>query len=301
MQRASNTTITAFGSLAIAFVATLLAACGPGDGQGLDENGNLITLPPDGGTGGGGTGASGNPDATLSWLQNNIFGGVCTQCHTGAGAPLGVNWSSSTDSCSNIGRASGEIPTMNEVESGDSAASYVIWKVDGAGPNGEAIVAEQMPLSNPPLTADAITNMRDWINDGTPGCATQSATVNASAPKKPVASDTPGTWQFVWRESLQLCSTCHSITPTSPACLSELQCPPGGLVLSADNYYGVVDGYTVAPFDPDRSRLWNRVTETDPQHRMPYGLAPLSQRQQDIIFDWIVNGAPARTTTSKGR
>jgi len=300
MKQAMNTINATFGPLAIVFVAALLAACGPGNGQGLDEDGNLITLPPDGGTGNGG-GASGNPDATLSWLQSNIFGGVCTQCHTGAGAPLGVNWSSSTDSCSNIGRASGEFPMMDEIVSGDAAASYVIWKVDGAGPNGEAIVGAQMPLSNPPLTVDAIQNMRDWINDGTPGCATQSATASISAPQKPAASNTPGTWQYVWHESLQLCSTCHSIAPTNPACLSELQCPPNGLVLSADNYYGIVDGYTVVPFDPDRSRLWKRLTQTDPEHRMPHGLAPLSQRQQDIIFDWIVDGAPGRAITSEVR
>lgn len=301
MNRATNTQNTPlFRSLLVLFIAALLAACGPGSGQGLNESGNLITLPPDGGSGGG-PGASGNPDATLSWLQSNIFGGVCTQCHTGAGAPFGVNWSSSTDSCSNIGRASGEIPTMNEVESGDSTASYVIWKVDGAGPNGEPIVGSQMPLSNPPLTADAIKNMRDWIDDGTPGCSTQSAGASVSASEKSATVGAPGSWQYVWHESLQLCATCHSIEPSSPACLDELQCPPAGLVLSVDNYYGIVDGYSVVPFEPGRSRLWTRVTEADPKHRMPYGLAPLSQQQQDIIFDWIVDGAPVPAAISQSR
>jgi len=59
---------------------------------------------------------------------------------------------------------------MKEIESGNPAASYVIWKVEGAGPGGELIVPARMPLNNAPLTAGTIQNMRDWIADGAPGC-----------------------------------------------------------------------------------------------------------------------------------
>jgi hypothetical protein len=181
---------------------------------------------------------------------------------------------------------------MNEIVSGDADASYVIWKVEGAGPNGEPIVGAVMPLSNPALNADTIQNMRDWIDDGTPGCATQSTGSTTRKPAASAAPIIPGSWQYVWQESLQLCTTCHSINPTSPACLFELQCPPRGLVLSVDNYYGIVDGDTVAPFDAGGSHLWRRIIATDAEHRMPYGLTPLSEDQQDIIFDWIADGAP---------
>jgi len=301
MKAAPDTTDIPLARLLISVcAAALLVGCGPGNGQGLDENGNLITLP-DGGDTGGGPGASGNPNATLSWLQSNVFGAVCTQCHTGAGAPLGVNWSTGPDSCSNIGRASGEIPTMDEIVSGDSAASYVIWKVDGAGPNGEAIVAAQMPLSNPPLTVDVIQNMRDWIDDGTPGCQAQSTANVAAAKLDPATLAAPGTWSAVWHESLQLCATCHSINPTSPACVSDLRCPPAGVVLSLDNYFGVVDGYLVTPFDPGTSRLWQSITNTDPDLRMPYGLAPLSQQQQQKVHEWIIDGAKFQEHTSERR
>ena len=293
-----------FARLLICLAAlSLLSGCGPGSGQGLDENGNPIDGDPGGGNGGGNGGASGNPNATLAWLQSNVFGGVCTQCHTGAGAPLGVNWSSESDSCANVGRTSGEMPPMVVIESGDPAGSYVIWKVEGAGPNGEAIVGAQMPLSNPPLTAETMQNLRDWIADGSPGCQTQQATVfvTSSATKLdlPVAgglqagSTYPaGSWGHVWNETLQVCATCHSLIPSNPRCLVDLQCPPRGVVLSMDNYFGVVDGYTVAPFDPDRSNLWRRVTEDNPHKRMPYGLAPLTQTQQNIIRIWIADGAP---------
>jgi hypothetical protein len=64
------------------------------------------------------------------------------------------------------------------------------------------------------------------------------------------------------------------------------------VVLTADNYYSVVDGNTVAPFDLDRSILWNRVTEVDPEKRMPLGYEALTQTQLDTIQNWIEDGAP---------
>jgi hypothetical protein len=171
MKQSPKTSHTLFALLLASLAAFLLSAgCGEGSGQGLDADGNLLTGPGGGGSGGGGGGASGNPDATLAWLQTNVFGCVCSQCHTGAGAPLGVNWSSETNSCANVGRISVELPGLVEIESGNTAGSYVIWKVEGAGPNGETIVGEQMPAQNPPLAAATIQNMRDWIADGALGC-----------------------------------------------------------------------------------------------------------------------------------
>jgi hypothetical protein len=64
------------------------------------------------------------------------------------------------------------------------------------------------------------------------------------------------------------------------------------VVLTADNYNGVVNGEEVRPGRPDNSELWERVTDNDPEDRMPFGLPPLSQRQLDIIRNWITNGAP---------
>jgi hypothetical protein len=194
------------------------------------------------------------------------------------------------------------MPPLAVIESGNPEGSYVIWKVEGAGPNGEPIVFAQMPLDNPPLTAETIQNLWDWIADGTPGCQTQQSTgfVNSSVAKFDTLGGVDGSvgstypvnsWKYVWEETLQICATCHSILPSNPRCLVDLQCPPNGLVLSMDNYFGVVDGYTVAPFDPDGSNLWKRVTEDDPDRRMPFGLAPLTQTQLSIIRNWIADGA----------
>ena len=290
MTQAPNTFHITFTRLFIGLaIVTLLIGCGAGNGQGLDENGNLL-----GSGGGGGGGGTGN--ATLSWVQTNVFGGVCTQCHTGASPPLGVNWSSENDTCSNVGRASGWDSSMMEINSGNPDMSYVIWKLEGAGPNGEAILGEQMPAGgNPPLTAEAIQNIRDWIADGTPGCSTPlSENSTAALLNEPESGSTytEGSWMSVWNDSLQVCASCHSLAPSSPRCSVDFECPPNGVVLTADNYFGVVDGNTVAPYDLARSNLWNRVIEENTETRMPLGFDALTQAQLDTIQSWIEAGAP---------
>jgi hypothetical protein len=160
----------------------LATGCEPGNGQGLDENGNPISLDDggddgggggdDGGGGGddgGGGGTSGNPNATLDWVQLNVFGGVCSLCHVG-GAFFGVNWNSEEETCKNVYKESGENDELYEIEPFNPDRSYVIWKVEGQGPNGEAIEGVRMPASNPALSPETIQNIRDWIGDGAPGC-----------------------------------------------------------------------------------------------------------------------------------
>lgn len=172
MTQPPGTSLTGLTLLLVGLAGFLISAgCGSGSGQGLDVNGN-ISGQPNGAppSGGGGAGTSGNPNATLAWVQDNVFGGICSQCHL-ANAVFNVNWNSVSATCSNVGRTSAEIPPMKEIESGNPDASYVIWKVVGAGPNGETISGGQMPLNGPPfLSNTTIQNMRDWIADGVPGC-----------------------------------------------------------------------------------------------------------------------------------
>ena len=174
MTPSSQTSQTPSALLIACLVVLLLSAgCGPGDGQGLDQDGNIPTQS-SGATGGGPTGGnapSGNQFATLAWVQDNVFVPECSGCHTG-GAVFGVDWTASRI-CANVGRTSGEKSTLKEIESGDPDASYVIWKVQGAGPNGAAIATGtvRMPANGPPYLPDAtIQNLRDWIADGVPGC-----------------------------------------------------------------------------------------------------------------------------------
>ena len=177
MTRSPKTSQTPSAWLIVGMLSLPLATgCGSGSGQGVDENGNLLTQP--GGTAPGG-GPSGNLNATLAWVQSNVLGNVnlCSKCHIGAGAPFGVNWSSETDTCSNVGRPSAEMANtlmLNEIEAGNPDASYMIWKIQGAGPGGpiaDPIFFDRMPAGGmDPLPAATIQNMRDWIADGVPGC-----------------------------------------------------------------------------------------------------------------------------------
>jgi hypothetical protein len=84
-----------------------------------------------------------------------------------------VDWTAS-HICANVGRQSGEKSTLKEIERGNPDASYMIWKIQGAGPRGptlDPISGGQMPLNGPPfLSAGEIQNMRDWVADGAPGC-----------------------------------------------------------------------------------------------------------------------------------
>jgi hypothetical protein len=174
MMRSQENSRTPSARLIVGLAVLLLSAgCGPGNGQGLDQDGNIPTQSNGGATGGGAGagGASGNPNATFTWVRDTVFVPICSVCHFGPSAPQGVDWTASKI-CANVGRPSGEKAPLNEITSGDPATSYVIWKVQGAGPNGEPIAANtgQMPLGGTPLTAATIQNMRDWIADGVPGC-----------------------------------------------------------------------------------------------------------------------------------
>jgi hypothetical protein len=163
-----------------------------------------------------------------------------------------------------------------------------MWKLRGQGPAGQAIVGVRMPATGIPLDPALINVIEQWISNGAPlGNPADADSGGSSTPTFPV-----GSWMYVWTESLQVCTLCHSRTPSSPRCGTDFECPPKDVVLTADNYNGVVDDEEVRPFRLDNSKLWERVTDDDPDKRMPFGLPPLSQRQLDIIRDWINNGAP---------
>src|SRR5215472_15507679 len=48
---------------------------------------------------------------------------------------------------------------------------------------------------------------------------------------------------------------------------------------------------TIVPGDPDGSELMERVTSKDPESRMLYHAAPLSQKQTALLREWIKQGA----------
>lgn len=150
--------------LLLAAALPLMWGCA-GDGEGLNECGKPIgescsTVSSD-----SNGSPSGNPNATFNWIQSNVWGFICTNCHTGSSPPRGLSWEAS-QSCGNVGRTSVDIPSMLIIAPGDPDNSYLIWKIQGEGPAGENISGGQMPLNSDPLSSVTIKNMRDWISDG---------------------------------------------------------------------------------------------------------------------------------------
>ncbi len=120
-----------------------------GDGTGLDEFGNPL---------GNGSGMA----ATLSSIQHNIFTPICTRCHTGAAAPLGLALDSAVAYQDLVGVPSSEIPSLLLVTPEIPDSSYLLWKIEGRS----GIVGGRMPLGLPRLSDEQIVIVREWIVGG---------------------------------------------------------------------------------------------------------------------------------------
>jgi hypothetical protein len=132
----------------LSLVVLLLASCG-GSGEGLDENGrpgtdNGSTLTPD-----------------LQSIQDNVFTPICTACHAGAAAPLGLRLDEASTFAMLVNAPSVEVPSILRVSPGNPGASYLIQKLEG-----NAAVGGRMPLNQPPLPQATINVIRQWIADG---------------------------------------------------------------------------------------------------------------------------------------
>ena len=84
---------------------------------------------------------------------------------------MGLSWEADQfDAVVTNGKVSLELPPMKIIEPGNSATSYMVWKIIGQGPAGEAIVGVRMPASGPPfLPQSDIDRITAWIDAGAPG------------------------------------------------------------------------------------------------------------------------------------
>lgn len=156
--------------IAITTLVLSITACGAGSGKGLDNQGLPIkdtTQPP----------PDQNNGVTLASLQQNIFGAICVNCHTGSNAPRGLRLDSEDNAYAFlVNHAADEVPELMRVNPGNSDASYIIRKLEGAS----GIVGSRMPLGGPYLTQTQINTVRDWIANGAPRTGTGSLATRVS-------------------------------------------------------------------------------------------------------------------------
>lgn len=123
------------------------------------------------GCGGGGDDGSGgiqstpNP-VTLQQVQSAVFTQSCalSDCHRGASAPFGLDFTAGQTLGNVVGVASAERPDFDRVEPRNPTDSYVYMKVAG----DLRIGGDPMPPQNlaPPLTAQQLELLRQWIEQG---------------------------------------------------------------------------------------------------------------------------------------
>lgn len=143
-------------------VCIALGACA-GDGAGLDENGRPIEDAPQ------------TLQPTLASIQSNVFTPICTTCHSGAAAPLGLRLDEGAAFAMLVNAQSTEQPALLRVAPGNPDASYLIQKLEGT-----AAVGARMPLNAPALPPETIAVIRQWIVNG--AAAQASASVSMSRP-----------------------------------------------------------------------------------------------------------------------
>ena len=140
-------------TLIASVAAAAVAGCTAGSGAGLDQNGQPI----------GSTGGTPPLTADFISIQANVFTPVCTKCHTGAGAPLGLQLDAAHSSSLLVGVPSAEQPNLLLVKAGDPDNSYIIRKLEG----DPGIGGVQMPADGPPYLPQATINViRSWITNG---------------------------------------------------------------------------------------------------------------------------------------
>ena len=139
--------------LMIAIIVTsVMSGCRPGNGEGLDQNGQPIQQRND---------SDLDPFADVQ----AIFTGRCIACHSGAGAAQGLNLSEGLSYSAIVNVPSTQQPSLNIIEPNDPENSYLVRKIRGdAGISGS-----RMPLNGPPYLSESNQNtIISWVAAGAP-------------------------------------------------------------------------------------------------------------------------------------
>lgn len=216
-----------------------------------------------------------------------LFRERCTICHSGDGAPLGLQ----LDTLEHALTGSINGPVLLP---GDPAGSELIRRLKGES-------QPRMPLTGPPfLDEGQIAMVERWIEAGMPagdaaeaGPATDAgmpageaaATGAEPEPMRP-GPGAPVTFAHVEPIFLQRCAKCHKSEGIMGA-------PPEGLRL--DTYANIIESgerLALVPGKPELSEIVRRIEGTA-EPRMPFDGPPwLEEQDIRLIRQWIEQGAP---------
>jgi len=154
----------------IAILALTLAACGAGDGEGLDQDGLPLGQASAAACGTAGvmppvTSLPGPMQPTLASIQANLFSVTCavSGCHGGASAQQGLRLDAGFSAGNLICVHSPRDPSLTRVVPGDPDNSFIIHKLEGTQSLGD-----RMPDGGPYLQQSTIDVIRQWIANGAP-------------------------------------------------------------------------------------------------------------------------------------
>lgn len=197
-----------------------------------------------------------------------LFQARCVKCHSGPGAPSGLDLSSYATALSG--------GWMGPFLVADDAASPLLRRLRGE-------ITPRMPLGGPPfLSPQEIAMVGAWVAGG--------LTEGAALAPTPAPRLVPGRgedvlWPDVEPILQQSCMKCHSDN-------SKLGAPPEGQRLSSlDLVLQGGDRLVVLPGNVPMSEIWRRITGLS-EKRMPFDGPPwLSEDEIRLIRDWIAQGA----------
>lgn len=210
-----------------------------------------------------------------------LFADRCTMCHSGSGAPLGLQ----LDSYEGARAGSQNGPVLIP---GNPDDSELVQRI-----RGEA--QPRMPLVGEPLVPAEIEMIEQWVREGLAGpdgAADETASEPPALPETEGVDDGtsragngPVTFADVEPIFLQRCVMCHS--DAAPP-----QRPPEGLRLNTyENILAGGERLAVVPGRPAHSELVRRIEGTA-RPRMPFNGPPwLSDDEISLIRQWIEEGA----------
>lgn len=268
---------------------SLLSACGAGNGDGLDESGRPLSES-------AGSGDDDNSETTpessnlFTRIQSEILTPQCATsgCHNGTTSPLGLNLVEGKSYNKLVGVDSSQTTGLKLVDASNADGSYLVHKVEGTQTGGL-----QMPLNKPPLTADQMQLIRQWISEG----ALNEQTDEDGGDAEPSEAPTYSTLQTTVFDVH--CIACHST-----------EYPAGALNLEAEVSYSHLvniamridpdNSVLVVPNDADNSFLVHKLSgerlgkPSDSGYRgaqMPLGGPYLDDATINSIRAWINAGA----------